>query len=54
MKKTIFYSFYNKSSFLYVFEETKLNSVQICLMFYYFPYNNTNCSKRIEVYQIIL
>ena len=33
MKKNIFNSFYNKNSLLYVFEETKLSSVQICLMF---------------------
>ena len=30
MKKKFFNSFHNKNSFIYVFEETKLNSVQIC------------------------
>ena len=35
-KKKKFYSFYYKNSLLYVFEDTKLNSVQICLMFYCF------------------
>ena len=32
--KKIFNSFYDKNSLLYVFEETKLDSIQICLMFY--------------------
>ena len=35
-KKIFFNSFYNENSLLYVFEETKLNFVQICLMFYCF------------------
>ena len=34
--KNILNLFYSENSLLYVFEETKLNSVQICLMFYYF------------------
>ena len=52
IKKNIFNSFYNKNSLFSVFEETRLNSVQICLLFYCFAsWNNTNCLKRIAFYQ---
>ena len=36
IKKKFLHSFYDKNSLLNIFEETKLNSVQICLMFYCF------------------
>ena len=36
IKENIINLFYNINSLLYVFEDTKLNFVQICLMFYCF------------------